>query len=179
MAYDRPAAPGELEAVEAFGNSARFLHDEDAFADLANTRDWLRTREWHDLANELDDSAHRELVRAREAIRAHLAGADSAALNDYARRLLRPPQWQDGQVILPTAHATAAERLIGRLIATLVIDGLTGKPSRLKVCRAEDCRWLYYDRSPGNNSIWCSMDICGARHKMRTYRTRRTRSGNE
>ncbi|MEV0702011.1 CGNR zinc finger domain-containing protein [Saccharopolyspora sp. NPDC050389] len=173
MVYDRPAAPGELAAVEAFGNSARFLHDEDAFADVAGTRAWLRAHDWRDAADELDEPARRELVQAREAIRGHLAGTGSAELNDYARRLLQPPQWRDGQVVIPTAHGSAVEMLIGRLIATLVIDGLAGKPGRLKVCRADDCRWLYYDRSPGNNSIWCSMDICGARHKMRAYRTRR------
>ncbi|MCI2418844.1 CGNR zinc finger domain-containing protein [Saccharopolyspora sp. K220] len=173
MAYDRPAAPGDLEIVEAFGNSARFLYDEDAFADLASTRAWLTEHEWQDAADELDESARRDLVRARETIREHLEGTDSAGLNDYARRLLRPPQWRDGDVLIPVLDGTAVERLIGRLIAALAVDGLAGKPGRLKVCHADDCRWLYYDRSPGNNSIWCSMDICGARHKMRTYRNRR------
>jgi predicted RNA-binding Zn ribbon-like protein len=52
-------------------------------------------------------------------------------------------------------------------------DETSASSSTLKVCRADDCRWLYYDRSPGNNSLWCSMNICGARHKTRTYRRRR------
>ncbi|MEU6267661.1 CGNR zinc finger domain-containing protein [Saccharopolyspora shandongensis] len=173
MAYDRPAAPGELEAVEAFGNSARFLHDEDAFVDVAGTQAWLRAHDWPEAADELDEPGRQELARAREAIRDHLAGTGSAELNDYASRLLDAPRWQDGQVVIPIAHGSAVERLVGRLIATLVVDGLAGKQGRLKVCRADDCRWLYYDRSPGNNSTWCSMDICGARHKMRAYRTRR------
>ncbi|MBB5156770.1 CGNR zinc finger domain-containing protein [Saccharopolyspora phatthalungensis] len=176
MAHDRPAAPGKLAPVEAFGNSARFRYGEDALADLASTQTWLREHGWHDAADELDEPAHQELVRARETIRGHLAGTDSTGLNDYASRLLRPPQWQDGQVVIPTANGTEVERLIGRLIAALALDGLTGKPGRLKVCHADDCRWLYYDRSPANNSTWCSMDSCGARHKMRAYRTRRKES---
>lgn len=172
MAYDRPAAPGDLEPVEAFGNSARFLYDEDAFSDEAGTRNWLRGHGWDDVADDLDETARQELVRAREAIRDHLEGRDSDELNDYASRLLRPPQWRDGRVVLPVRAESPAERRIAELIATLVEGGLSGRPGRLKVCHAEDCRWLYYDRSPGNNSIWCSMDICGARHKMRTYRSR-------
>ena len=72
--YDRPPAPEPLRTVEDFGNSARFLRDEDAFADLDGTRGWLRDREWHEAAVALDDAARRELVRAREAVRAHLAG---------------------------------------------------------------------------------------------------------
>ncbi|MER7011926.1 CGNR zinc finger domain-containing protein [Saccharopolyspora sp. NPDC000359] len=173
MAYDRPPAPAELQPVEAFGNSARFLHDEDALADLAGARAWLREHDHQDVADELDEPARQELVQAREAIREHLAGTGSERLNDYARRLLGAPQWQDGRVVLPVGGSTAAERMIGDLVVALVVAGLGGKPGRLKVCQAGDCRWLYYDRSPGNNSIWCSMDICGARHKMRAYRARR------
>ncbi|MDA3624131.1 CGNR zinc finger domain-containing protein [Saccharopolyspora oryzae] len=173
MAYDRPPAPPELQPVEAFGNSARFLYDEDALVDLGDARTWLREHGWGEVADELDDSTREELFRAREAIREHLAGTDSAPLNDYARRLLRAPQWQHGEIAIPVDGSTAAERMIGDLVVALVVADLSGKPGRLKVCQAEDCRWLYYDRSPGNNSIWCSMDICGARHKMRAYRARR------
>lgn len=172
MAYDRPPAPDQLRPVEAFGNSARFLHDEDALRDLAGARQWLRDHEQRAVADELDESARLELVRAREAIREHLAGTDSAQLNDYARRLLGAPRWQGGRIAIPVDGTTATERMIGGLVVALAVADLSGKPGRLKVCQAEDCRWLYYDRSPGNNSIWCSMDICGARHKMRTYRAR-------
>ncbi|WP_373299583.1 CGNR zinc finger domain-containing protein [Amycolatopsis acidiphila] len=49
---------------------------------------------------------------------------------------------------------------------------MTGRARRLKPCTAPGCRWLFYDRSPAGNSVWCNMDICGARHKMRAYRSR-------
>lgn len=171
--YDRPPAPEPLRTVEDFGNSARFLHDEDAFADLDGTRGWLRDREWHEAAVALDDAARRELVRAREAVRAHLAGEDSAAVNDFAARLLASPRWQDGAPVILVRAGSAVDGVIGRVLAVLLTEDLAGRAGRLKVCRAPDCRWLFYDRSPANNSTWCSMDICGARHKMRTYRSRR------
>ncbi|MDA3644431.1 CGNR zinc finger domain-containing protein [Saccharopolyspora indica] len=173
MAYDRPPAPDELRPVEEFGNSARFLQDEDALRDLADARQWLRDHDQRDAADELDEPARLELLRAREAIRDHLAGTGSAQLNDYAHRLLGAPRWHGGRIVVPVDGRTAVDRVIGDLVVALVVADLSGKPGRLKVCQAEDCRWLYYDRSPGNNSIWCSMDICGARHKMRTYRARR------
>jgi predicted RNA-binding Zn ribbon-like protein len=171
--YSRPAAPGSLERVETFCNSARFRVDEDAFADTASTRRWLQTHDWHAAADEVDEPERRELVRAREAIRAHLADSDSAVLNEYARVLLEPPQWRDRQLVISVAPGSAVEEMIGKLLAALAIEGPAGRAGRLKVCRATDCLWVYYDRSPGNNSIWCSMDICGARHKMRAYRSRR------
>lgn len=159
--------------MEVFGNSARFLHDEDALADLADARAWLREHGWPDVADELDDRTRRELVQAREAIREHLAGTGSEELNEHARRLLGVPQWQRGRVGVPVRGHTAAERMVGELVAALAVADLSGTAGRLKVCQAEDCRWLYYDRSPSGNSVWCSMDVCGARHKMRAYRARR------
>ncbi|MDI3409166.1 CGNR zinc finger domain-containing protein [Streptomyces cavernicola] len=43
---------------------------------------------------------------------------------------------------------------------------------RLKACEAGDCLWAYYDRSPAARRRWCSMQVCGSRAKMRTYRSR-------
>ncbi|MEU1484243.1 CGNR zinc finger domain-containing protein [Streptomyces sp. NPDC005752] len=59
-------------------------------------------------------------------------------------------------------------------VAAAVAEGATGGTwARLKACEAEDCRWAYYDRSPAGRRRWCSMSVCGARAKMRTYRARR------
>ncbi len=178
MAYTRPAAPGSLEPIEAFCNSARFLYGEDAFADLPSARAWLRGRGWSAAANALDEPGLRRLYRVREAIRDHIAdpGAKDArtVLNDHARAVLKAPQWApSGEALIPVAAQEGIDTLIGALLSTLAVEELAGRRARLKVCRSPQCRWLYYDRSPGNNSVWCSMNICGARHKMRSYRGRR------
>ncbi|ASU84030.1 hypothetical protein CDO52_15640 [Nocardiopsis gilva YIM 90087] len=181
MPYTRPAAPGALERIETFCNSARFLYDEDAFTDPDTARAWLRAHGWSNVGD-LDEPALGELVRVREALREHIAGesgehAASARdiLNAHARAALLPPQWgRDGEPEIPTIERTSATTaLIGSLLATLAKEELAGRRPRLRVCASPECRWVYYDRSPGNNSIWCAMDICGARHKMRTYRSRR------
>ncbi|GAA3760731.1 CGNR zinc finger domain-containing protein [Salinactinospora qingdaonensis] len=177
MAYTRPVAPEPLERIETFCNSARLLYGEDALADLADARAWLQAHGWHDLASTLDEAARHELREVREAIRAHLAGttpeAAVATLNRYAQATLAPPQWSpEGRPHLPVAAATPLHALIGAMLTTLTAEELAGRRDRLKVCHAEQCRWVFYDRSPANNSVWCSMSICGARHKMRSYRTR-------
>ncbi|MYZ40224.1 CGNR zinc finger domain-containing protein, partial [Streptomyces sp. SID4917] len=59
---------------------------------------------------------------------------------------------------------------VAEAIATAVAEGTW---LRLKACEAEDCQWVYYDRSPAGRGRWCSMSVCGARAKMRTYRARR------
>lgn len=44
--------------------------------------------------------------------------------------------------------------------------------SRLRVCSAEDCQWVFVDRSRPGTGKWCSMKACGNRAKNRTYRER-------
>ncbi|GAA1996327.1 CGNR zinc finger domain-containing protein [Nocardiopsis rhodophaea] len=180
MPYTRPSAPGALERIETFCNSARFLYGEDAFTDQDSARAWLRSHGWAEAGDALDATDLGELVRLREALREHIENGEPAAsaravLNDYARATLLPPQWRgDGETTIPiTEGATATTALVGALLATLTTEELAGSRPRLKVCASPECRWVYYDRSPGNNSIWCAMDICGARHKMRAYRSRR------
>ena len=49
--------------------------------------------------------------------------------------------------------------------------------ARLKVCRAEDCRWAFYDASRNQVRRWCSMSGCGNHVKMRrAYQARKSRA---
>lgn len=65
---------------------------------------------------------------------------------------------------------TALTAGVAQAVAAAAADGTW---MRLKACEAEDCHWVYYDRSPAGRRRWCSMSVCGARAKMRTYRARR------
>ena len=162
-----------LARVETFCNSARFLHGEDAFGDVPSAREWLAA---HGMAvRGMGEADLSRLVEAREAIRDHLGGETPDALNRYARRVLAGPEWtSEGQAVIRPRARGGADGLIGELLAILFMADLAGETTRLKPCRSGECRWIFYDRSPGRNSIWCSMEICGARHKMRAYRERRT-----
>lgn len=176
MAYSRTPAPPELERLETFGNSARFLYEEEHLADPASARRWLREKGFPTKGLALDDDAVADLVRFREALRDHLDGdapEATSVLNGYAERTLAAPRWDaDGAPFLPV-RGEGVDGLIGELLASAHTTATTGTLSRLKPCRAPECRWLFYDRSPAGNSIWCSMQMCGARHKMRTYRSHR------
>lgn len=39
--------------------------------------------------------------------------------------------------------------------------------SRLRICAAEDCGWMYVDRSRNGLRRWCQMETCGTREKNR------------
>ncbi|WP_059007246.1 CGNR zinc finger domain-containing protein [Streptomyces specialis] len=67
----------------------------------------------------------------------------------------------------PTAAFTA------RVAASIAAAETDGAWARLKACEDETCRWAYYDHSPAGRRRWCSMQVCGARAKMRSYRAKR------
>ena len=50
-----------------------------------------------------------------------------------------------------------------------------GSWQRVKACRANDCRWAFYDRSRNRSGVWCEMAVCGNRTKVRAYRERAPR----
>lgn len=175
MPFSRTDAQGELRALERFCNSARFLYTEDALITPTSASAWLRANDID--AGELNRKEHEQVVDLREVIRDHLEGQDRVAeLNKLAKNLLAGPRWAaDGEPVLPPKRAGALESYLSSLLALLFTAGFTGELERLKTCRNPDCRWVFYDRSPARNSVWCSMDVCGARHKMRSYRSRLAR----
>jgi predicted RNA-binding Zn ribbon-like protein len=44
--------------------------------------------------------------------------------------------------------------------------------SRLRVCAADGCGWVFLDTSKNGTRRWCSMNICGNREKARRFKTR-------
>lgn len=175
MPFSRTEAPGELRKLEQLCNSARLLYTEDALITTTSATAWL-------CANgvEVDDLSRKEhelLLKLRETVRNHLAGQERASeLNKLAKILLASPRWsENGEPVLPPKRTAPFDTYLGECLALVFTSGLTGELDRLKVCRNQDCRWVFYDRSPAQNSVWCSMDLCGARQKMRTYRSRHAR----
>jgi predicted RNA-binding Zn ribbon-like protein len=62
---------------------------------------------------------------------------------------------------------------LGRILADAAVAVSRGTWARLKICAAEDCRWAYYDHSKSRTGRWCSMQVCGNRHKTRRYRRKK------
>ena len=105
--------------------------------------------------SEASDPTLREAIRAlllaNNGIEADVAGA-SPRLSNCQQRLVfraRPP--------------------VVAAVATALADGSF---SRLKACRADDCRWAFIDTARNRSRQWCDMTICGNRAKARRYRDR-------
>jgi predicted RNA-binding Zn ribbon-like protein len=48
----------------------------------------------------------------------------------------------------------------------------TGESTRIKICRNDDCRWVFYDQTKAKTRCWCSSKSCGNRERVRRARAR-------
>ena len=58
------------------------------------------------------------------------------------------------------------------VVAELYDGSIKGTLDRLKMCAAEECRRVFFDRSKPATRRWCMSTLCGNRIKTRTYRER-------
>jgi predicted RNA-binding Zn ribbon-like protein len=172
-------APGELELVRLFVNTADLEDGTDALATPDALAGWL---EQHGLARgasatEADVAAAREL---REAIRGLLLENNgvlareesAAALSRTAERARLALRFEAaGQARLEPA-APGVDGALGRLVAIAAAAMADGTWSRLKACQADPCGWAFYDHARNHSRRWCSMAVCGNRTKARSYRRR-------
>ena len=177
-------APGKLALVQDFVNTRNYFQGGDLLGDPEEAR--LAERGLLEEGERIGEAERRRLVALREGLRELLlvhngvAEPESGAktLNDLgASAALRVRFEPDGRPALePAAESGPAERIVGRMLAEAVRAGAEGKWGRLKACANEGCMWAFYDASKNGMGRWCNMDVCGARHKMRRYRERKSGS---
>lgn len=105
----------------------------------------------------------------RAALRDALTDSERAAqvLADFTFRLVPDA---NGRLRLSAASGVSGLDVILETVATSVA---AGRWHRLKLCASSDCRWAFHDTSRSGGGRWCSMEVCGNRHKTRAYRQRR------
>lgn len=181
----RPA-PGRLELVRDFLNTLSVDRGTDELADLAGYRQW--SRQVGDYADaDLGEDDRRLAVGLRDALRAVVATHDKGAVPPSGKHLatiqaavrgpaLRLNVDQHGAVGLVASPDRPGRVALASLLARVAEATVTGMWPRLKLCRLPTCRWAFYDASPARAAVWCTMSVCGARHKARTYRRRQART---
>jgi predicted RNA-binding Zn ribbon-like protein len=134
----------------------------------------------------LDPKTHRQALALRDALRALLQRAPenrrgpagpTARLNASAADFpLAVEVSTTGKVSLQPLPGTRAGGL-GRVLAELHHAAETGRLDRLKMCAADECGWVFYDRSKPGTRRWCASALCGNRQKTRAYRRRQREAG--
>ena len=178
-------APEPLALVQSFVNTKNVMHGYDLLEDVDGATTWLSEHGFLGDGARPDEAERRRLVAFREGLRALLLShngdpkgeAGAEALNELAPVVPLAVRFGPGgdPRLVPSAGAGGAiEGIMGSILASIVLSAAEGKWRRLKACRNEGCLWAFYDGSKNRSGSWCTMDVCGARSKMRTYRRRRS-----
>jgi predicted RNA-binding Zn ribbon-like protein len=171
----------ELELVRDFVNTADLEEGSDDLLDARGLARWLAT---HGLAGERDRARPEDIVEARavrEALRELLRANNGATVDESAaaatldaagRRAGLSVRFVGGDEIqvAPTRPG------IGGVLAAAAEAMADGSWPRLKACRSDACRWVFYDQARNRSRAWCDMSVCGNREKARTYRKRHARA---
>lgn len=106
--------------------------------------------------------AIRVLLRANNGIDDGVAAA-SRTLDEASRRAGLRGGFAEGRLVFRSRNTILAA------VAEAMADGSW---SRLKACRADDCKWAFVDDTRNHSRQWCDMSVCGNREKARRYRSR-------
>ncbi|MEV7284126.1 CGNR zinc finger domain-containing protein [Streptomyces sp. NPDC093252] len=164
---ERSPAPGGLALVEALVNTVDLESGADTLDSAAGRAPFQLTESALDEAREL-----RESLRAT--CLAHAGHPPHRPVTPLGALLARAPLYVDIDPGDGSARLVAADGgpLLSRVAVAVAEAVAAGTWLRLKACELPDCHWAYYDRSPAGRGRWCSMQVCGARAKMRRYRAK-------
>jgi predicted RNA-binding Zn ribbon-like protein len=180
----RAPAPGSLRLVQALVNTLNAETGRDLLGTAPEATRWLAAARLMPAGSPLTGAQHGALLELREATRQVLSGhADrrddpeaasrlTVALGSCRLALAADPA---GGARLVSADHNPFSRVIGGVAVAIAEAAVTGTWVRLKCCPGQRCGWAFYDRSASSRSRWCSMQVCGARSKMRAYRGRLAR----
>jgi predicted RNA-binding Zn ribbon-like protein len=170
--YETPAAPGRLELVRRFANTVDPEHGREVLHAPARLRDLLVDLGLLEPGAQVTQADLAAAHHLRDQIRA-LALANNGVPTDAAleAELVVRVDDRGAELVPPADDAAGALAALVGIVYTAQLDGTW---PRLKACRREICRWLFYDRSRNRSGVWCSMAVCGNRTKTTAYRARRT-----
>ena len=178
----RAPAPGPgLRQLQDFVNTNDVEEGIDAVGTPGQLHEWLVTNGAIRREERVSPEAHARALAVREGLRAlGLANNDEpldedlvAAMNLAAGTLRLLPTVRDSDTWGLAPAGTGVDGYLAGILSTLVTSIADGSWSRVKACRNDTCRWLFFDHSRNRSGTWCTMAVCGSRLKARAYRARR------
>lgn len=175
--------PQQLALVNSFASSVDVDTKQDDFDSTARFGRWLAAQGI--AVGREPTAAELELATGlRDALRAELHGhhgtGDPGArsrLDSYASRVPLRAAFGAGPASLAGA-GEGIEKMLGDVIAEIVLAEREGTWPRVKICREDTCQAVFFDQSKNQSKTWCSMGVCGNRNKTRSYRSRQRVAGS-
>jgi predicted RNA-binding Zn ribbon-like protein len=172
--------PDDLEVVREFVNTFEVESGSDELESPAALVGWLAKRSLIEDGARADESDLERSWKLREALRSlcyanageKLDPEAPGVLDAAAERAGLRLRFDDSGAATMTPGARGVDGAHGRLLAIVAEAMRAGTWERLKACRSDDCRWVFYDVSKNHSRAWCSMAVCGNRAKARSFRER-------
>jgi len=158
----------------------------DALTDPRELAAWMSQRGLLAVGARITPAMFDAVLQLRKSIRAYLAcdpverrkNKDAIrSLNNALRAFpLVVEAWNDRDMTLGPARGDPLAGM-SAIAAELYVGSVKGILGRLKMCAAEECRRVFFDRSKPATRRWCMSTLCGNRIKTRTYRERHRNAG--
>lgn len=101
--------------------------------------------------------------------------ADPSALNGLLRHAVPQLVWKPTGA--PSLQRFSAPDPVSRKVSEIALSAAQllaeGDISLVRQCESHDCTLMFYDRTKAHKRRWCSMALCGNRHKVAEFRKRR------
>lgn len=119
----------------------------------------------------------REVIRELVAARKNGQAGNPAALNSFLRKAVSHPQ-----LVWPACGAPQLQRQRKQQTAEQFLSPIAEAAANLLVagdfnlirrCEHPECILWFYDRTKAHKRRWCSMALCGNRHKVAEFRRRK------
>lgn len=190
MSKESRNVPDALANLYDFANTLDLRHfthhgvqhqQADELHNLAALGGWMRQHGLIERAATPSQKTFEAALRLRGAVRDYLKcepaerhrkpaviGPLNAAMEAFALRVAAVGK--DGFALRPvTSDAQAG---LSAIVAELYDAASAGTLERLKMCAADECQRVFFDRSKPGTRRWCQSTLCGNREKTRTYRER-------
>jgi predicted RNA-binding Zn ribbon-like protein len=187
--------PDELANLYDFANSLDVRHfthhgvpheQDDELKGPRELGAWMSQRGLSASGGKITSDMFEAALELRASVRGYLAcdpperRKDRDAVRSLNRALrsfpLVPEARLDGGLALRAARDDALGGL-SAVVAELYQGSILGTLDRLKMCAAEECRRVFFDRSKPATRRWCMSTLCGNRMKTRSYRARHRGAG--
>lgn len=122
-------------------------------------------RELRAIARELVELRKRELRGNPERLNRYLAAMQSAPSLEWG---------EDGPVLARRRPAPSPQQALGQVAESLADLLARGQFDYVRQCEHPDCVLWFYDRTKSHRRRWCSMALCGNRHKAAEFRKRKS-----
>ena len=108
----------------------------------------------------------------------HARIAEGANQQRPARRQSGDPRQEPAKSAFVLAwepsSSSALDYVLWRVTRSATDLLLSGESTRVRQCSDEYCSWLFVDASRNGRRRWCSMQLCGNRARVRSYRRRQS-----